>query len=142
MIFNRQRDFGAQEGVWPDLIFATSYSRVSSLAACTAPGITATCLHPGFVATRFGDQAVFVWPSSARGVSRYPLLRAAETIVYLASSPDVDKTTGQYFYKSVPTTPSAAAPDDRSALLLWQRSAALAGMKRIAGALRFPSLSL
>jgi NAD(P)-dependent dehydrogenase (short-subunit alcohol dehydrogenase family) len=94
-------------------------------------GITANCLHPGFVATRFGDQsgglisplvllAKFFAISPAKG---------AETIVYLASSPDVAETTGQYFYKSVPTMPSSWAQDDRSALLLWQRSAALAGTK-------------
>jgi hypothetical protein len=53
----------------------------------------------------------------------------AVTIVYLASSPDVAATTGQYFYKRLPTTPSSPARDDRSALLLWQRSALLAGMK-------------
>jgi len=34
-----------------------------------------------------------------------------------------------YFYKGRPTTPSAPALDDRTALALWQRSAALAGMK-------------
>jgi hypothetical protein len=55
--------------------------------------------------------------------------KGAETIVYLASSPDVAETTGQYFYKSMPTTPSSWAQDDRSALLLWQRTAAMAGMK-------------
>jgi hypothetical protein len=47
----------------------------------------------------------------------------AETIVYLASSPDVATTAGQYFYKCRPIAPSAAARDDRSALSLWQRSA-------------------
>jgi hypothetical protein len=52
-----------------------------------------------------------------------------ETIVYLASSPDVATTTGQYFYECLPTTPSLPARDDRSALLLRQRSALLAGMK-------------
>jgi len=36
--------------------------------------------------------------------------------------------TGQYFYRSEPITPSSRAQDDRSALLLWQRSAALAGL--------------
>ena len=88
-------------------------------------GVTANCLHPGFVATRFGDQsggsisrlfwfAKFFATSPAKG---------AETIVYLASS------HGQYFYKCLPTTPSVPARDDRSALLLWQRSAALAGLK-------------
>jgi NAD(P)-dependent dehydrogenase (short-subunit alcohol dehydrogenase family) len=93
-------------------------------------GVTANCLHPGFVATRFGDQSGglisrLVWLAKFFAIS--PAKGAK--IVYLASSPDVAKTTGQYFYKSVPTTPSSWAQDDRSALLLWKRSAALAGMK-------------
>ena len=94
-------------------------------------GVTANCLHPGFVATRFGDQSgglmsPLVWLAKFFAISP---AEGAETIIYLASSPDVAETTGQYFYKSVPTMPSSAAQDDRSALLLWQRSAALAGMK-------------
>ena len=68
-------------------------------------------------------------PNFAAKLKNIVGLYGAETIVYLASSPDVAKTTGQYFYKSVPTTPSSWAQDDRSALLLWRRSAALAGMK-------------
>src|ERR1035437_11193483 len=55
--------------------------------------------------------------------------KGAETIVHLASSPAVADTTGQYFYKSAPIAPSSWAQDDEAALLLWQRSAALAGMK-------------
>jgi NAD(P)-dependent dehydrogenase (short-subunit alcohol dehydrogenase family) len=94
-------------------------------------GVTANSLHPGFVATRFGDQSGalvsgLIW--LAKFVALSPA-KGAETIVYLASSPDVAETTGQYFYKSVPSTPSSRAQDDQSALLLWQRSAALAGMK-------------
>jgi NAD(P)-dependent dehydrogenase (short-subunit alcohol dehydrogenase family) len=94
-------------------------------------GVTANCLHPGFVATRFGDE-------SGGAISRLFWLgkffaitpaKGAETIVYLASSPDVATTTGQYYDKCLPTTPSLPARDDRSALLLWQRSAALAGTK-------------
>jgi NAD(P)-dependent dehydrogenase (short-subunit alcohol dehydrogenase family) len=94
-------------------------------------GVTANCLHPGFVATRFGDQrgalmSRVVWLAKFFAISP---TRGAQTIVYLASSPDVAKTTGQYFYESVRAIPSPSAQDDRSALLLWQRSAALAGMK-------------
>ena len=40
----------------------------------------------------------------------------------------VANVTGKYFYKCHPTTPSAPALDDRTALALWQRSAALVGM--------------
>jgi NAD(P)-dependent dehydrogenase (short-subunit alcohol dehydrogenase family) len=94
-------------------------------------GVTANCLHPGFVATRFGDHSGglisrLVWFAKFFAVSP---AKGAETIIYLASSPDVGELTGQYFYKSAPTMPSSAAQDDRSALLLWQRSAALVGMK-------------
>jgi len=93
--------------------------------------VTANCLHPGFVATRFGDQSG-VLMSRIVGLAKFFAIspaKGAETIVYLASSPDVTKTTGQYFCESAPAIPSSQAQDDQSALLLWQRSAALAGMK-------------
>jgi len=82
-------------------------------------GVTANCLHVGFVATRFGDQSGgtlsrFVWLAKFFAISP---ATGAETIVYLASSPDVVATTGQYYYKRLPSTPSSAAQDDRSALL-------------------------
>ena len=94
-------------------------------------GTGANCLHPGFVATHFGDQSGglisrLIWLAKFFAIS--PAL-GAETIIYLASSPDVAEATGQYFYKSVPIRPSSWAQDDRSALLLWQHSAALAGME-------------
>jgi NAD(P)-dependent dehydrogenase (short-subunit alcohol dehydrogenase family) len=94
-------------------------------------GVTANCLHPGFVATRFGDQSGglisrLVWLAKFFAISP---AEGAETIIHLASSSDLREMTGQYFYKSAPTAPSSAAHDDRAALLLWQRSAALAGMK-------------
>ena len=93
-------------------------------------GVTANCLHPGFVATRFADQSGglishLAWLAKFFAISP---AKGAETIIYLASSVDVAQTTGQYFYKRLPTRPSSAAQDDRSALLLWQRSAALAGI--------------
>jgi len=94
-------------------------------------GVTANCLHPGFVATRFGDQSGalmsrVVWLAKFFAISP---AKGAQTIIYLASSPDVARTTGQYFYEAVPTIPAPPAQDDQSALLLWLRSAALAGMK-------------
>jgi len=93
-------------------------------------GVTANCLHPGFVATRFADQSGglisnVVWLAKFFAISP---AKGAETIVYLASSPNVAGTTGEYFYKCLPTKPSTRALDDRAALELWQRSAALAGM--------------
>ena len=95
--------------------------------------VTANCLHPGFVATRFGDQSGG-WMSHIVRLAKFFAIspaKGAQTIVYLASSPNVAKTTGQYFYESISAIPSPAAQDDRAASLLWQRSAALAGIPEL-----------
>jgi NAD(P)-dependent dehydrogenase (short-subunit alcohol dehydrogenase family) len=93
-------------------------------------GVTANCLHPGFVATRFGDNSggfISHMFRLAKLFGKSPA-KGAETIVFLASSSDVANTTGEYFYMCRPTAASPAAQDDRSALLLWERSAALASI--------------
>ena len=93
--------------------------------------VTTNCLHPGFVATRFGDES----GGLISGVIGFAKLFAispaqgADTIVHLASAPEVAETSGEYFYRRRPATPTAAARDDRAALALWQRSAALAGIE-------------
>ena len=55
--------------------------------------------------------------------------KGAETIVYLASSDQVAKTTGLYFDKCKPVEPSKLAQDDAAAERLWQETAKLAGVK-------------
>ncbi len=94
-------------------------------------GVTANCLHPGVVATRFG--------SSSGGFmgTLIPFLRpffispemGADTIVYLASSPEVAKTSGEYFVKRKIVQPSAAARDDAAAKRLWKASETLAAAR-------------
>jgi hypothetical protein len=93
-------------------------------------GVTANCLHPGFVATRFADESgglISRFTGLAKLLAISPE-KGAETINYLASSPKIAATTGRYFYKCSPITPSDAARNDRAALLLWERSAALADL--------------
>ena len=94
-------------------------------------GVTVNCLHPGFVATRFADESGglishLAWLAKFFAISP---AEGAQTIIYLASSPEVANVAGKYFYKCRPTNPSASALDDRAALALWQRRAALAGME-------------
>ena len=94
-------------------------------------GVTANCLHPGFVATRFGDQSGglishMVWLAKYFAI---PPTEGAKTVVYLASSPEADGVSGKYFYKCRATTPSPAAEDDLAASALWERSVELAGVK-------------
>jgi NAD(P)-dependent dehydrogenase (short-subunit alcohol dehydrogenase family) len=93
-------------------------------------GVTANCLHPGFVATRFGDQSGGMLSSVVRVAKTFAISpeKGAETIVYLASSKDVDGVSGEYFYKSRRATPTREASDDRSAKRLWEESAKLAGI--------------
>jgi NAD(P)-dependent dehydrogenase (short-subunit alcohol dehydrogenase family) len=97
-------------------------------------GVTANCLHPGFVATRFGDESgglISRFAGLAKLLAISPE-KGAETIIYLASSSKIAAATGQYFYKCRPIAPSPAARDDRTALSLWERSAALADLKAAA----------
>jgi retinol dehydrogenase 12 len=95
-------------------------------------GVTANCLHPGFVATRFGDASGGFLSSVVRiGKTLFAITpeKGAETIVYLASSPDVAAISGEYFYKCRPATPTAGGRDDAAANRLWNESAKLAGVE-------------
>jgi NAD(P)-dependent dehydrogenase (short-subunit alcohol dehydrogenase family) len=93
-------------------------------------GVTANCLHPGFVATRFGDHSGGLISFGIGVAKRFALTpeQGAETLIYLASSPDVATITGDYFSKRRPIPPSKAAQDDSSAQRLWQESARLASL--------------
>jgi NAD(P)-dependent dehydrogenase (short-subunit alcohol dehydrogenase family) len=95
-------------------------------------GVTANCLHPGFVATRFADESGglvsrLAWLAKFFAISS---TEGAQTIVYLASSPEAANVTRKYFYKCRPTAPSAPALDDHAALELWERSVTLARLKK------------
>jgi NAD(P)-dependent dehydrogenase (short-subunit alcohol dehydrogenase family) len=94
-------------------------------------GVTVNCLHPGFVATRIADNngGVFrLGVGVAKSLFALSPEKGAETMVHLASSPDVAGITGGYFAKSRPATPTAAAQDDAAARRLWEESAKIAGL--------------
>ena len=94
-------------------------------------GVTATVLHPGVVRTSFGaeDQAAhfgFVI-RAARPFMKTPA-QGAVTPVYLASSPQVEGVTGQYFANRKPKTSAYADRDTAAAARLWQASSDLVGL--------------
>jgi NAD(P)-dependent dehydrogenase (short-subunit alcohol dehydrogenase family) len=94
-------------------------------------GVTANSLHPGFVSTGLGQRdnvLLAVLVRVAMALRAEPAERGAETIVYLASSPDVANVTGQYFTNCRLATPTREAQDDASARRLWAESARLAGI--------------
>lgn len=93
-------------------------------------GVTANCLHPGTVATRFGDTGAG-WLRLGLAAGR-PFLRSPEsgatTVVYLASSPDVADQNGGYYVNSRRRNPSRAARDHAVARQFWDVSARLTGL--------------
>jgi len=94
-------------------------------------GVTANCLHPGFVATRFGDQTGGLISFGIRIGKRFALSpqQGAETLTYLASSPEGASVTGEYFHKCRPIAPSREAQDDAMAQRLWAETARLARLE-------------
>jgi NAD(P)-dependent dehydrogenase (short-subunit alcohol dehydrogenase family) len=93
-------------------------------------GVTVNCLHPGFVATRFGDHSGGTFSRVIRVAKWFAISpeKGARTIVYLASSTEIANTSGAYFYKCKPAEPTQEAQDDESAKRLWDESSRLAAI--------------
>lgn len=96
-------------------------------------GVTANCFHPGFVATRFGDESggwvaymIRFW----KKIFAISPEKGAETMIYLTSSPEVANVSGGYFYKCRPVAPTKQAQDDAAARRLWVETARLAGIEQ------------
>ncbi len=93
-------------------------------------GATANCVHPGGVNTGFGDNNPGVLGVLFK-VSKLFMLtpeKGADTLIYLASSPEVAGQTGGYWTKRRRIEPSAAARDDGAGRRLWAESARIAGL--------------
>ncbi len=91
-------------------------------------GVTATSVHPGVVRTNFGaeDQAWFFTIISrvVRPLLKTPA-QGAQTPIYLASSPDMDGISGQFFVNRKPKTANKVAYDTDMTARLWRVSADL-----------------
>lgn len=91
----------------------------------TGTEVTVNALHPGAVATSIWDRApAYTRPifSVAKRLFMISPAAGAETIVYLATSPEVEGKTGLYFEKNRPKVPSRLAQDDGLAQRLWDAS--------------------
>jgi NAD(P)-dependent dehydrogenase (short-subunit alcohol dehydrogenase family) len=94
-------------------------------------GLTANCLHPGFVATRFGDQSggiVQRLVKVAKPIGAISPEEGARTIIFLASSPDTANVSGEYFYECKVTQPTREAQNDEDAEKLWREPVRLTGL--------------
>jgi len=92
-------------------------------------GVSAFCLHPGFVATRFADNnsgmmgAIFAVLKNLIAISPE---KGAKTIVHLASAPGIESLSGTYWAKCKLVTPAKPAQNDDDAKRLWEISERIA----------------
>jgi NAD(P)-dependent dehydrogenase (short-subunit alcohol dehydrogenase family) len=94
-------------------------------------GVTATCVHPGFVATNIGERGLGpVWRTLGKLVRVFgkDADSAAETQLWAATSPEVEGQSGRYYVKCNEVQPSALALDDDAARRLWELSETWAGL--------------
>lgn len=94
-------------------------------------GVTANCLHPGFVATRFGDNAGGALRAGIAVAKRLFALspeEGAQTMVYLASAAEVAGRSGGYYERCAPSESTRAAQSDADARRLWEVSVKIAGI--------------
>jgi NAD(P)-dependent dehydrogenase (short-subunit alcohol dehydrogenase family) len=90
-------------------------------------GVVANSQHPGFVATRFGDEAGG-WLGRIIPLAKVFALSptvGADTLIYLASDPQAGAVSGGYFVKRQPAPRSREAESDEAAARLWDISEAL-----------------
>jgi NAD(P)-dependent dehydrogenase (short-subunit alcohol dehydrogenase family) len=93
-------------------------------------GVTVNALHPGLVATNFGRNnrgvGALLW--RALQVAAIDQEQGAKTIIYLASSPEMEGITGKYFVRKRAVSSSRASRDLTAARRLWLVSAELTGL--------------
>jgi len=93
-------------------------------------GMTANCLHPGVIATKL--LADYMGVPGARGAVASTFgakpQKGAETIVYLASSPEVEGVSGRYYVNKKPAASSRESYDEAAARRLWEASERLTGL--------------
>ncbi len=93
-------------------------------------GVTVNCLHPGFVASRFGHNngRFMQGVMSLIQVFGRTNEKGSESSVYLCASPEVENMSGEYFVDCKVAQPTAQALDREVAKRLWQLSAEMTGL--------------
>lgn len=93
-------------------------------------GIVSNALHPGTVKSNFGHEAkqtALFYKLAAPFLKT--VKQGASTLIYLASSPEVEGKTGGYYFKCKPKAPAKETDDSRLAAKLWAKSEVLVGQE-------------
>lgn len=93
-------------------------------------GVTVNAVHPGLVATRWGRESAGALSIGLKLASPFMMSpeKGADTVVYLASSPEVSGVTGKFFTKRKAVESSKESYDAAEAARLWEFSQRLTGL--------------
>jgi retinol dehydrogenase 14 len=94
-------------------------------------GVVVNCLHPGSVGTNFGQNnrgAMALFFRTFKPFMRSPE-QGADTLIWLASSPEVDGVSGKYFSDRKEIEAKKVAYDPAARRRLWEISEDLTGLK-------------
>ena len=107
-----------------NLLFTYELARRLNPAEVTVnaltPGVVATRMLSDYMGRRAGGRVDSTFGASPE--------KGAETSIYLASAPELEGVTGQYFERKRPTTSSRQSYDEAMARRLWDESARLTGL--------------
>lgn len=92
-------------------------------------GVTANCVHPGYVASDFLSKGG-VWKVLKPAGNLFAVSEetGARRVVAVATAPELAGVSGAYFSRGRRVEPSAAARDPGQAARLWEASAKLCGL--------------
>ena len=113
-------------------IILFTYELARRLETC---GVAVNAVHPGVVATNLGWNSGFPGQMVMSAVNW--LGRAvspeegAETVIYLATSPDGGAVSGKYFVRNRAVPSAKPTYDEAKAKRLWEMSVALTGIKSL-----------
>ncbi len=88
-------------------------------------GVSVNAVHPGFVLTNLARDNGWLIHRITRLIMRLKGISpedGAKTLIYLATSPEVQNVTGKYFYKLAPVETSPQSYDLEAARQLWEVS--------------------
>jgi NAD(P)-dependent dehydrogenase (short-subunit alcohol dehydrogenase family) len=94
-------------------------------------GVTANAMHPGFVATGFAknNNRLVRFIVSLSHLFALSPEEGARTVIYMATSPEVEGVSGEYFIKQKASRAAKAAYNRDSAERLWKVSQQMTGLR-------------
>jgi len=133
----RFHDPGFERGWGPFTAYA--HSKLANIMFCyeharrlAGTGITSNVMHPGLIRTGFGRRG-YGW--YGRFIERLSPVVAgtaeegADTLVWLATAPELASASGSYFYRRRPHRSSPASRSVKAQRRLWDLSEALTGLQ-------------